>query len=177
MRSMGALNVRYSFDIDNLSGPQTPLHYDMGFNLVGAVPYDVPGDRHFNPKRRPPQTTRVIPHDRLRAFCDNYSAQQTGFTWHEQNDDTISIGDPAGAGSKDDDFRWEGVFWTWERRLMPNTGGPGQKWNVRREWSDKPSDHRRVYYSEVDRRIHLFGASEGWIQVGHFEGLPDLGEI
>lgn len=177
MRSMGAMNVRYSFDIDNLSGPKTPLHYDMGFNLVGAVPYDLPGDRHFNAKRRPPQTTRVIPHDRLRAFCDSYAAQQTGFTWHEQHDDTISIGDPAGPGNKDDDFRWEGVFWTWERRLMPNTGGPGQKWNVRREWSDKPSDRRRVYYSEIDRRIHLFGASEGWIQVGHFAGLPELGEI
>ncbi len=177
MRHMGAMNVRYSFDIDNLSGPQAPLHYDMGFNLVGAVPYDVPGDRHFNPKRRPPQTTRVIPHDRLRAFCDTYSAHQTGFTWHEQHDDTISIGDPAGPGNKDDDFRWEGVFWTWERRLMPNTGGPGQKWNVRREWSDKPSNRRRLYYSEIDRRIHLFGAAEGWIQVGHFAGLPEMGEI
>jgi hypothetical protein len=60
---------------------------------------------------------------------------------------------------------------------MPNTGGPGQKWNVRREWSDKPADRRRLYYSGIDRRIHLFGAREGWIQIGHFAGLPDAGEL
>ncbi len=177
MRTMGAMNVRYSFDIDNLSSDKMPLHYDMGFNLVGAVPYDVPGDRHFNAKRRPPQITRVIPHNRLRRFCDTYAASETGFTWHEQHDDTISIGDPDRPPGKEQDFRWEGVFWIWERRFMPNTGGPGQKWNVRREWSDQPADRRRLYYSEVDRRIHLYGAREGWIQVGHFAGLPAMGEI
>lgn len=174
MHRMGAMNVRYSFDIDNQNSPSTPLHYDMGFNLVGATPYDVPGDRHFNAKRRPPQVTRVIPHKSLRHFCDTYAARETGFTWHEQHDDTISIGDKP---DPRDDFRWEGVFWIWERRFMPNTGGPGQKWNVRREWSDQPANRRRLYYSAIDRRIHLYGAREGWIQVGHFAGLPELGEI
>ncbi len=52
---IGAVNVRYSFDIDNLSGEETPLHYDFGFNLVGDVPYEFEGMEHFNSKRRPPQ--------------------------------------------------------------------------------------------------------------------------
>lgn len=60
---------------------------------------------------------------------------------------------------------------------MENTGGPNQKWNVRREYSAKPADRRELYYSGVDRRIHLKHAKEGWLQVGHFAGLGTLGEI
>ncbi len=174
MERMGVVNIRYSFDVDNLSAEQTPLHYDFGFNLVGETPYEFSGMAYFNPKRRPPQVTQVIPYDRLREISDRYEAQETGFTWHEQHDDTISIGY---GEHKDLDYRWEGVFWTWERRFMGNTGGPGQKWNVRREWSSTPTDRRELYYSEVDRRIHLFKAEEGWIQVGHFGGQNELGEV
>ena len=167
-------NIRYSFDIDQLSGKAFPLHYDCGFNLVGKVPYDVPGMRRSNALRRPPQVTVVVPHDRLRDVCDRYEANETGFTWHEGHDDTITIGD---APDPKLDFRWEGVFWIWERRFMENTGGPGQKWNVRREWSRKPSKRREVYYSAVDGRLHLYGAEEGWIQIGHFAGLGEIGEV
>jgi hypothetical protein len=171
---MGIVNLRYSFDIDGGSSEATPLHYDFGFNLVGAVPYEYPGMRHYNPKRRPPQTTVVTPFKDLRAISDSYPARETGFSWHEERDDTISIGHGPNA---DDDFRWEGVFWTWERRFMENTGGPNQKWNVRREYSATPTERRELYYSAIDRRIHLKGASEGWIQIGHFNGLGELGEI
>jgi hypothetical protein len=174
MEHMGVVNVRYSYDIDNLSSDAMPLHYDMGFNLVGAEPYAFSGMDHFNPRRRPPQVTRVIPHDKLRKICDRYPATETGFTWHEHHDDTIAIGYGDHVA---DDYRWEGVFWTWERRKMGNTGGPGQKWNVRREWCRRKQDRRKLYYSGVDRRIHLVGAEEGWIQVGHFAGLGELGEI
>jgi hypothetical protein len=174
MRKMGAVNVRYSYDIDNASGPKSPLHYDCGFNLVGSVPYAFAGQQHFNAQRRPPQTTCVLPFDSGRKMAETYAAAETGFTWHEQHDDTISIGD---GPLKDLDYRWEGVFWMWERRFMGNTGGPCQKWNVRREWSGKPATSRELYYSDVDRRIHLFGASEGWIQIGRFGGQGEIGEI
>jgi len=174
MERMGIVNIRYSFDVDNLSGKEQPIHYDFGFNLVSNTPYQCEGMYHHNAKRRPPQTVCVIPHDKLRAFSDHYLAKETGFTWHEQHDDTISIGY---AEQKDLDFRWEGVFWIWERRSMENTGGPNQRWNVRREFSNRPSDKRELYYSEVDRRIHLFGAEEGWTQIGHFNGLDTIGEM
>jgi hypothetical protein len=142
--------------------------------MVGATPYEFEGMDHFNPKRRPPQVTRVIPHDRLRSVADGFKARETGFSWHEHHDDTIAIGDEP---RKDLDYRWEGVFWIWERRFMENTGGPNQRWNVRREWSNLPADQRQLYYSEVDRRIHLFGAKEGWISIGHFGGCEAIGEI
>jgi len=174
LNEMGIVNIRYGFDVDNQSSKDTPLHYDFGFNLVGAAPYDFPGMRHFNPKRRPPQTTTVTPWKELRAICDRYEARETGFSWHENHDNTISIGYGKNA---EDDYRWEGVFWIWERRFMENTGGPGQKWNVRREYSTTPASSRMLYYSAVDQRIHLKHAKEGWIQVGHFAGLDTLGEI
>jgi hypothetical protein len=174
MERMGVSNIRYSFDVDNLSGEKYPLHYEFGFNLVGSEPYDVGGMKQYNPRRRPPQVTCVIPHDKLRRFSDHYPARETGFTWHENHDDTIEIGD---APDPKLDFRWEGVFWIWERRFMENTGGPGQKWNVRREWSRKPSSSRDLYYSPVDGRLHLYGAAEGWIQIGHFAGLGEIGEV
>jgi hypothetical protein len=38
---------------------------------------------------------------------------------------------------------------------------------MRREYSGKQSMERRLYYSDVDKRYHLLGASEGWLEVGH----------
>jgi len=174
LSNMGIVNIRYSFDVDNLSSKDTPLHYDFGFNLVGAAPYEFPGMRHFNPKRRPPQTTTVTPWKSLRDICDHYEARETGFSWRENPDDTISIGY---GDRREDDYRWEGVFWIWERRFMENTGGPCQKWNMRREYSTTSASSRTLYYSGVDQRIHLKHAQEGWIQAGHFAGLDGIGEI
>jgi hypothetical protein len=174
MGRIGVNNIRYSFDVDRGSSEEYPLHYDMGFNLVGSTPYDFPGMRSSNPKRRPPQEVVVIPWKDLRSVADRYRARETGFSWMENADDTIAIGYRE---HKQDDYRWEGIFWMWERRFMENTGGPCQKWNMRREWSGKATDRRELYYSEVDRRIHLFGAEEGWIEVGRFGGMEALGEI
>ena len=80
-----------------------------------------------------------------------YPAQSTGFTW----DEARSV------------FRWEGQFWIYEREYMPNTGGPVMRWNMRREYSPLPSKERSLYYSDVDKRYHLLGAREGWMEVGH----------
>ena len=174
MNRMGVVNIRYSFDIDNGSNRAWPLHYEMGFNFVGSTPYRFAGMEHFNTKRRPPQVICVTPWQDLPNIANRFEAKQTGFSWHENCDDTIAIGY---AEHEKNDYRWEGVFWIWERRFMENTGGPCQTWNVRREWSGKPATQRRLYYSDVDKRIHLFGAEEGWIQVGHFGGLGAVGEI
>ena len=173
-REMGALNIRYSIDIDNLSCEKRPLHYDLGFNLIGRVPYKFKGMNHKNPLRRAPKTTVVIPHNASRKMAENYPAEQTGFSWREFWDDSRTLGyGPLAV----EDRRWEGLFWTWSRRVMHNTGGPTQTWNMRREFCGTPSIRRELYYSHVDRRIHLKGASEGWIRVGHFGDSKPLGEV
>ncbi len=38
--------------------------------------------------------------------------------------------------------------------------------DVRREWSAVPPTTRTLL-QRVDGRIHLFGAEEGWIEIGH----------
>jgi len=174
MRNMGAVNIRYGIDLDNLSGPERRLHYDLGFNLIGRLPYKFPGMGHTNPLRRPPKTTNVIPHNLVRQVAETYPAEQTGFSWHEYGDDAVTLGFGPHAG---EDRRWEGVFWTWRRRFMHNTGGPTQKWNMRREFRPAASVKRELYYSRVDRRIHLKGATDGWIRVGHLANREPWGEI
>jgi hypothetical protein len=149
----GNMNVRFSYNIDPepRSEPLEQPHYTFGFNLVGAQPYSYPHMNYTNLRRRPPQTVVRIPSAGGVDVAMHYPAQQSGFTWDEGR--TV--------------FRWEGQFWIYERESMPNTGGPTMRWNMRREYSAKPSRDRQLYYSDVDKRYHLLGASEGWLEVGH----------
>ncbi|MBN1910358.1 MAG: hypothetical protein JW818_11505 [Pirellulales bacterium] len=180
-RRPGAVNVRYSLDVDGLAGPERPgsparrLHYDLGFNLIGRVPYPKEGTAWANPLRRAPKTTRTLRHDATRPFAETYPAEQTGMSWREYGDDGVTLGDGPHA---DEDRRWEGVFWMWQRRFMHNTGGPTQLWNIRREFRPTPSTRRELYYCQADRRIHLVGATDGWIRVGHLGNPKSVwGEI
>jgi len=149
----GNMNVRFSYNIDPepRREPREQPHYTFGFNLVGAQSYSYPRMNYTNLRRRPPQTVVRIPSAEGIDVAMHYPAQQTGFTWDEAR--TV--------------FRWEGQFWIFEREYMPNTGGPTMRWNIRREYSAKPSKERQLYYSDVDKRYHLLGASEGWLEVGH----------
>jgi hypothetical protein len=150
---IGAMNVRLSFSIDPEPRhlPPTAPHYNFGFTMVGAQPYRYSEMSYTNPRRRPPQTVVRVPWNRALSASLDYPARQAGFTW----DEARSV------------HRWEGQFWIFERRLLYNTGGPTYRWNMRREYSSKPATERRMYYSAVDKRYHLFGASEGWLEVGH----------
>jgi hypothetical protein len=170
MKKMGVVNVRYSIDIDGKSSADRPLHYDMGFNMIGSMPYSFKDMEHKNRRRRPPKGIVTIPHNEAWKLAETYPAEQTGFSWREAADDSVTLG----VGERaDEDRRWEGVFWTWDRRFMHNTGNPTQRWNVRREFRPTPSKKRELYYSHVDRRIHLKGATEGWIEVGYLGDGPD----
>jgi len=198
MRHPGAVNFRYSRDLDGLSSPERRLHYDLGFNLIGRVPYQFEGMARETPLRRPPKTTNVIPHEDLIRVAETYPADQTGFSFREYGDDAVSLGwekkgsgafsakHPPGRSGKmlltpfsraEEDRRWEGVFWTWSRRFMHNTGGPIQNWNMRREFCPTPTKKRELYYCRADHRIHLKGATDGWIRVGHLGNTDPWGEI
>ncbi|OGD21129.1 MAG: hypothetical protein A2W03_03910 [Candidatus Aminicenantes bacterium RBG_16_63_16] len=174
MNEMGVSAIRYSFDVDNLSGQAQPHHYEMGFNLSGYVPYKFEGMERPGRLRRPPQTNFALPIECVREVADRYPADSTGFSFREFSDGTIDLG-----YSKRDpeyDQRWEGIFWMWRRVIMQNTGGPVQTWNMRREFSSRPAGRRQVYYSPVDRRLHLKGAEKGWLRVGALHDREPLGE-
>ena len=153
LREIGNMNVRFSYNLDPNPRlePEKKPHYTFGFNMVGAQPYSYPGMRYTNLRRRPPQTVVRIPANQGINVALHYPAQRTGFTWDEAR--TV--------------FRWEGQFWIYEREYMPNTGGPVMRWNMRREYSPDPSSEHKLYYSDVDKRYHLYGAREGWMEVGH----------
>jgi hypothetical protein len=153
LAATGNLNVRFSFNIDP-SPRRDPLnkpHYNFGFTMVGKVPYRYPNMTYTNPRRRPPQTVTRIDWKQGIGVGMNYPAQETAFSW----DESRSV------------WRWEGEFWIYERIYLSNTGGPTTRWNMRREYSPKPAAHRAIYYSEADRRYHLEGASEGWLEAGY----------
>lgn len=153
LKDMELQNVRLSFNVDPeprkdaLDHP----HYNFGFTMVDHEPYEFPKMRYTNPRRRPPQT--VVRMDWKYAVQHSlaYPADQTGFTWDEAHEV----------------YRWEGQFWIYERRILANTGGPIHRWNMRREFMGTKSSRRELYYSGVDKRYHLRGASEMWIEVGH----------
>lgn len=143
-------NLRLSYSLDPEPRSQGP-HFTFGFTMVGASPYQIAGMLYTNPRRCPPQTVVRLPWESGLETALHYEARETGLSWDEHNDQ----------------HRWEGQFWIWERRLLENTGNPVYRWNMRREYSPNPSTSRRLYYSGVDKRYHLFGATESWLEVGH----------
>ncbi len=148
-----ANNMRLSFNID--ARPRTdPLdkpHSNFSFTMVGHEPYQYPGMRDFDPRRRPPQTTVHMPWPLGWRPTLDYPADQTGFTWDEARTN----------------YRWEGQFWIYERQYLSNTGSPAERWNMRREFTAKPADKCELYYSAADQRYHLKGAQEGWMEAGY----------
>jgi hypothetical protein len=149
----GNLNVRFSFNIDpgRRTDPLNKPHYNFGFTSVGTAPYRYPNMAYTNPRRRPPQTVTRIDWKQGVQVGMTYPARETAFSW----DESRSV------------WRWEGQFFLFERIYLSNTGGPTQRWNMRREYSANPSSSRQIYYSEADRRYHLLGVSEGWMETGY----------
>lgn len=153
LKDMEVANMRLSYNIDPeprhdaLDHP----HYNFGFTMVGHEPYQFPDMYYTNPLRRPPQTVVRMAWNKAIGRALNYPAGEIGFSWDEAREV----------------HRWEGQFWIYERRILANTGGPTERWNMRREFRGSPSKRRQLYYSAVDQRYHLFGASEMWLEVGH----------
>ncbi len=153
LNKTAVVNMRLSFNIDPRPrrDPFDKPHYNFGFTSMGAEPYEYPGMRDTNVRRRPPQTTIRINWKQRWAPGVHYPASATGFTW----DEARSV------------WRWEGQFWIYERIYLSNTGSPTHRWNMRREYSSKLTNERRLYYSAADRRYHLSGAEQGWLEAGH----------
>jgi hypothetical protein len=150
---MQATNMRLSFNVDARPRhePVDQPHSNFSFTMVGHEPYAYAGMRDFDPNRPFPQTTIHMPWSAHWFPTLHYAADQIGFTWDEARMH----------------YRWEGQFWIYEREYLSNTGGPNERWNMRREYDGKPGTKPSIYFSGADRRYHLRGAQEGWMEVGH----------
>ncbi len=176
MNDMILRSIRYSVDVDNGNSALRPQHYEFAYQMVGAVPYRFEGMERFEEKRREPKTTRCAPWDLVRPLSDRFPAEVTGFSWMEYEDGALSIGDPR-LPTAYDDQRYEGICWIWNRIFIDNTGGPATRWNVRREYRGTPTERRELYWSSVDRRLHLKGAQSGWLSIGAIRNQDPIGEI
>jgi hypothetical protein len=153
LRDMQATNMRLSFNVDARPRhePVDRPHSNFSFTMVGHEPYAFAGMRDFDPNRPAPQTTIHMPWSARWAPALHYDADQIGFTWDEARTN----------------YRWEGQFWIYEREYLSNTGSPNERWNMRREYDGTPGMRPSIYFSSADRRYHLRGAQEGWMEVGH----------
>jgi len=162
MRELGLVSVRYSFALQGTQRPDSPYAYEVGLTMSGVTPYPLACSATTDRERRQPSTTFHIPWEDAESTARSYPADTTALSWDE-----------AGVNN-----RWEGIFWIWERRIGQNTGGTTIKYDIRREYDGDPSSVRSLYYSEVDKRFHLYGAEEGWIEISvGLKGKERLGEI
>jgi len=171
MSDLEVQSLEISFDVDRANSQEKPFHYDLGLNLEGRLRYDFEHYPIYSLKRRPPQEVYTVPYEKIMEVLNNYQAAITGLSWKEYGDQS-TIGDSVSSPSEG-----EGIGWVWERKTVSTSLHNLQKWNVRREIAERPASQPGLYYSELDQRVHLYGAGEGWLQVGNFAGLPRLGEI
>jgi hypothetical protein len=164
-------SLELSFDVDRANNQEKPFHYDLGLNLDGRLKYDFEHHPLYSLKRRPPQEVCAIAYEKILEVLSSYRATKIGLSWKEYGDQSTT-GDSVSRLSEG-----EGIGWVWERRPVSTSGQSFQKWNVRREVADGLTSQPELYYSELDQRVHLYGAEEGWLQIGNFAGLPRLAEI
>ncbi len=166
--AIGSLEI--SLDVDRGNSQDLPFHYDLGLTLVGQHHFNLDEYRLFSPKRRPPQEVYTIPYEKITGLINDLEVSRAGFSWREYRDESLER-----------NMNWkeqegQGIGWVGERRELPSTSRCLQKWNVRREIANLEGQ-LELYYNEVDHRIHLLGAEEGWLPIGYLAGMPRVGEI
>ena len=150
--------VRYSFNLDNTPKWDASYHYDFSVTGVGTmVPSAAPTTRF---RFRRIVTEAVVACDAARAGVERAEWRALSLTWNE-DDLNYAEDDP------EKRHRWEGVI-NRGSTLFPQVGGPpSRRFNTRTEIAPESGRRMRLYYSEVDRRIHLFGATVGCLRIDY----------
>ncbi|MGC9055657.1 MAG: hypothetical protein ACP5J6_02185 [Candidatus Saccharicenans sp.] len=164
-------SLEISFDADRGNSLERPFNYDLGLILEGKQAFDYENFKMSSSMRRPPQEVYTIPRDKLLEMIKTYKSTTAGLSWKEFSDESLPTS-PAR-----EELEGQGLGWVFERRPLLSTSPNIQKWNVRREVVDNLNGPVELYYSELDQNIHLFGAREGWLPIGHLAGWPRVGEI
>ncbi|MGB9893621.1 MAG: hypothetical protein ACPLRA_04350, partial [Candidatus Saccharicenans sp.] len=163
-------SLEISFDLDHGSSLENPFHYDFGLILEGSRPFDMKEFKIYSSQRRPPQEAYSVPYEKIMDLIKSYPVQKAEFSWKEFPDQSL-------AGSEVAGMEGQGLGWSWERIAALSSSPFIQKWNIRREVTEIKNDSPEFYYSDLDQKIHLFGAKEGWLPIGYVAGLLRVGEI
>ena len=152
-------DLRYSMDIDNDNHGENVHDYDFSISCLG--PIDIPPENCRRVQIRGHTTDPIIKWEDMRPVSKIGAWNKIHLTWDE-NDNNI---DPVKGRMHNE--RWEGVL-NHGNEYMQQVGGPScGPYNKRNEVDMDASGTMRLYYSPVDKRLHLYGAEVGWIKVDY----------
>ncbi|MDM8005283.1 MAG: DUF4861 family protein [Phycisphaerae bacterium] len=162
--------IRYSFDADDDAYGRRTHDYD--FSITARAPDDrpviLPADGTTSTKLRGIPTQAWLRRDKAQEFVQNAQWDRVLLTWDEMNANTEENVE------RDPHERWEGIIAHGNPDFKQVGGPPCSAMNKRYELALKPVSPMRLYYSMADRRLHLKGASKGWLDVDYdFDGKPD----
>ena len=160
-------DLRYSMDIDNDNHLNKLGHHDYDFSLSCIGPNQLPGSALTVLNIQSIESGAVMDWEKMRETVKSLSWKPIHLTWDE-NDNNINY--------RNKNFeRWEGVI-SHENEFVRGVGSPsGGPFNKRNEVDVDGSGAMKLYFSEVDQRIHLFGAEQGWINVDfNYDEITDF---
>ncbi len=159
-------NLRYSYDADNDATFDNPRDFDV--SITAWAPEGLTFDPRFGEAR----TLRGIPtglflsYNATRQFSRDTTWASYLFTWDE-NDLNIDGQSIRGGRFADPQERWEGVLAHGARGFRQVGGPSGGPFNKRNELDTAADGPLQVYFSPTDRRLHLLGAEQAWLDVDY----------
>jgi len=155
-------NLRYSIDADDDAHGRRTHDYDFSVTAIAPEGTLSPTAAHTAPRHiRGIQTHPVITWESAKAFSQNAPWAKAMLTWDEINSNTDAD------AQRDPNERWEGLLNAPSKSgSFPQVGGPAtSNVNKRVEVAQSPPHPLRLYFDTADRRLHLIGADEGYLDV------------
>jgi hypothetical protein len=173
-------SIRWSFDADDDAYGKRTHDYDVSVTAIAeeGKPVKVAPGMLISTTLRGLPTQGWLSRDRALEFAGQAPWVKALLTWDEMNANTEEN------TARDPHERWEGVI-AHGSQGFPQVGGPAcSPLNKRNEIAPspvrRPPDNgparMRLYYDPTDRRLHLYGASDGWLHVDYnLDGTVDAG--
>lgn len=163
-------SIRWSFDADDDAYGKRTHDYDFSISAHSeeGKPVKIDPSMLINTQLRGITTQGWLDRDKALEFARYAPWAKTLLTWDEMNANTEKNVE------RDPYERWEGVIAHGSDKFKQIGGPPCSTLNKRYELAESPvrkTDNGRarlrLYYDPSDRRLHLFGASEGWLDVDY----------
>ena len=160
-------SVRYSFDLKDDVLADRKYSYDFSITAIGGI---TPKEGARTRLRlRNMWSEPVLSCESAREVAEAGGWKSAALTWVE---DGVNYAEEDSERRE----RWEGVI-NRGSRYFPQVGGPpSPETNRRTEIASHHEPPMRLYYSDVDHRLHLWGARLGWLKIDYdFDGKVDMG--
>lgn len=169
--------IRYSFDVDDDAYGRRTHDYDFSITALAeeGKPVQLPEDVLISTKLRGIPTQGWLHRGKACEFVERAKWAKSLLTWDEMNANTEQ-------DDRDPHERWEGIIAQGNQEFRQVGGPPCSKLNKRNELCPQPRESKGganrsslgLYYDPSDRKLHLDGAREGWLDVDYnFDGKVD----